>query len=87
MSYNRRNKRLQCYNWWKRFFNQAVKNNLRTYDNIRKFSAVQGDDHTTGCLVDYPYFKEYYNLIATDLSKQEKLEVDSKAIQQINLLR
>ena len=45
----------------------------------------QGDDYTTGCLLDYPYFKKYYELITIDLSKQQKLDADPKAIQQINL--
>ena len=44
----------------------------------------QGDDYTTGCLLDYPYFKKYYKLIAIDLSKQQTLHADPKAIQQIN---
>ena len=66
------------------FFDQPVKNDLRTHDNIRKIAIGQGDDYTTGCLLDYPYFKNYYNLIAIDLSKQQKLDADPKAIQQIN---
>ena len=44
----------------------------------------QGDDYTTGCLLDYPYFKKHYKLIAIDLSKQQTLDADPKAIQQIN---
>ena len=55
-----------------------------TYDNIRKIAAGQGDDYTIGCLLDYPYFKKYYKLIAIDLSKQQKLDADPKAMQQIN---
>ena len=51
-------------------FDQTVKSYLRTYDNIRKIATGQGDYCTTGCLLDYPYFKEYYKLIAIDLSKQ-----------------
>ena len=42
------------------------------------------DDYTTGCLLDYPYFKENYKLIAIDLSKQQELDADPRAIQQIN---
>ena len=61
-----------------------VRNNLRTYDNITKTATGQGDDYTTGCLLDYSYFQKYYKLIAIDLSKQQKLDVDPKAIQQIN---
>ena len=49
-----------------------------------KIATVQGDDYTTGCLLDYPYFKKYHKLIAIDLSKQQKLNADPKAIQQIN---
>ena len=64
---------------------QPIKNDLKTYDNIRKIATGQGDDYTTGCLLDYPYFKKYYELITIDLSKQQKLDADPKAIQQINL--
>ena len=39
------------------FFDQTVKNDLRTYDNIRKIATGQGDDYTTVCLLDYSYFK------------------------------
>ena len=66
------------------FFNQPVKNDLRTYDNVQKTMIGQEDDYTTGCILDYPYFKEYYKLTAIDLSKQQALDTDPKAIQQIN---
>ena len=66
------------------FFNQPIKNDLKKYDTIRKIAIVQGDGYTTGCLLDYPYFKKYYKLIAIDLSKQQKLNTDPKAIQQLN---
>ena len=67
------------------FFDQPIKNDLKTYDNITKIAMGQGDDYTTECLLDYPFFKKYYKLIATDLSKQQKLYADPKAIQWINL--
>ena len=38
---------------------QSVKNDLRTYDNIRKITTGQGDDYTTCRQLDYPYFKKY----------------------------
>ena len=67
------------------FFDQRIKNDWRTYDNIQKISTCQGDDdYTTWCLLDYPYFDKYYNLIAIDLNKQQKLDADSKAIRKIN---
>ena len=65
-------------------FDQTVKNNLRTYDNIRKIVTGQGDDCTTGCLLDYSYFEKYYKLIAIDLSRLQKLDTDPNAIEQIN---
>ena len=66
------------------FFDQPFKSDLKTYDNIRKIATGQGDDYTIGCLLDCPYFKKYYKLIAIDLNQQQKLVVDPKAMQQIN---
>ena len=66
------------------FFDQPKNYKKITYDNIRKIATGYGDDYTTGCLLDYPYFIETYKLIAVDLSKQEALDFDPKAIQQIN---
>ena len=66
------------------FFDQPIKNDLKTYDNIRKIATGQGDDCTIGCLLDYPYFKKYYKLIAIDLRKQQKLDADPKEMQEIN---
>ena len=62
------------------FFNQPVRNDLTTYDNIWKIATGQGDDHTTGSLLDYNYFKRYYKMMAMDLSKQKALDADPKAI-------
>ena len=68
----------------KNFFDQPINNMIKTYENIRKITIGQGDDYTTGCLLDYTYFKKYYKMIAIDLSKQQALDADPKAIQQIN---
>ena len=59
---------------------QRVKNNLITYDNIWKIATGQGDDYTTGCLLDYNYVNSYYKMIAIDLGKQQPLVADPKAI-------
>ena len=59
---------------------------MRTYDNIRKIATGQGDDYTTGCLLDYNYFNNCYKMIATDLSNQQALDADPKAIQQIKFI-
>ena len=68
----------------KNFFNQPINNDYKTYENIFKIATGKGDDYTTGCLLDYPYFKENYKMIAIDLSKQQALDADPRAIQQIN---
>ena len=66
------------------FFDQPVKNNLVTYGNIQRTMTGKGDDYTTSCLLDYPNFKNYYKMIAIDLRKQQALEADPKAIQQVS---
>ena len=66
------------------FFDQPINSMSKTYENIRKIATGKGDDYTTGCLLDYPYFIENYKMIAIDLSRQNKLDVDPRAIQQIN---
>ena len=65
-------------------FDQPIKNNKVTYENIRKIATAQGDDYTTGCLLDYPYFKDSYKMITVDLSKRQALDADPRANQQIN---
>ena len=65
------------------FFDQPIKDDLKSYNNIRKIATRQGDDYTTGCSLNYPYFKKYYKLIAIDLSKQQKVDADAKSIKQI----
>ena len=56
---------------------------IKHYDEIRKVSAGQGDDYTTGCSLDYAYFKDNCRLIAVDLNKQKILDANPRAIQQI----
>ena len=60
------------------FFNKPINNMNKTYKNIRKIATGKGDDCTTGCLLDYPYFKDYYKMTASDLSKQQELDADPK---------
>ena len=53
-------------------------------NNVMKLiSTGQSDDYTTGCLLDYSYFRKNYRIITADLSKQKALDADSRAIQQI----
>ena len=62
------------------FFDQTVRNNLVTSDGTWKIATGQEDDYTTGCLLNYTYFKDYDKMIAVNLSKQQ-LDADPKVIQ------
>ena len=64
------------------FSDQPIKNNIVTYENISKIATGQGDDYTTGCLLDYLYFMDTYKMIAVDLSKQQAL--DALILEQFN---
>ena len=50
---------------------------MKTFEKI---ATGQGDNYTTGCLLDYNYFKKHHKIIAIDLSKQQTLDADPKAI-------
>ena len=65
------------------FYGQAINESVKQYNEIRKISTRQGDDYTTGCLLDFAFFEKNYRLIEIDLSKQKSLDADPKAIQQI----
>ena len=60
----------------KNLFDQPVKSDTRTYDNIWRIATGQGDDHATGCLLDYNYFSKH-KMIAIDLIKQQALDADA----------
>ena len=64
------------------FYDQPISDQVRKYDELRKVTTGKGDDSTTECLLDYQYFKDHYQLIAVDLSKQKELDADPSAIQQ-----
>ena len=55
-------------------FDKRVRHKLMAYDSIQKIAISQGDDYTTGCLLDYNYLKIYSKIIAIDLRKQEALD-------------
>ena len=65
------------------FYDQPINDKIRQYDEIRKVPTGKGDNYASGYLLDYKYFKDFYKLVAIDLSKQKKLDADPRAIQQI----
>ena len=62
------------------FYDQLINGQFKKYDE--KIAKGKGDDYTTGCLLDYQYFKDHYESIAVDLSKQKQLDADPRAFQQ-----
>ena len=65
------------------FYDQPINDLIKQYDEVRKISTGQGDDYTTGCLLDFAYFEKNYRIIAADLSKQKALDADPRVIQEI----
>ena len=45
-------------------------------EKLLQVVLLHGDDYTTGCLLDFPYFKDTYKMIAVDLSKQQALDAN-----------
>ena len=66
------------------FFDQPIKDNEVTYENIRKVATGKGHNYTTGCFLAYTYFRDNYNMIAVDLNRQQALDPDPRKIQQIS---
>ena len=67
----------------KPFFEIPVKNKEEVYEQIIEMSKK--NYYTTGNLLDCEYFKDHYELIAIDLSKQTELEIPDLK-QQINFI-
>ena len=65
-------------------YDQLINDSIKQYYEVRKISARQCDDCTTGCLLNVAYFEKKTGLIAANLSKQKALDADSRAIQQTN---
>ena len=65
------------------FYDQPINDLIKQYDEVKKVSIWQRDNYTTGCLLDYQYFKDHYQLIAVDLSEQKELYANSRSVQQI----
>ena len=64
------------------FYDQPINDQIKKYNEIRKTARGKGDNYATGCLLDYQYLKDHYQLIAGDLSKQKVLDANPRASQQ-----
>ena len=68
------------------FYDNPISSEIEQYDELRKVTLGKGDDYTTGCLLDFDYFKKHYKIIAVDLSKQKELDADPRAMQKIEFI-
>ena len=48
------------------FYDQPINDSIKKYGEVRKILTGQGDDYTTGCLLDFGYFEKNHRLIAVD---------------------
>ena len=62
------------------FYDQNIDDDLNKYDELRKVTTGRGDDYTTGCLLNYQYYKNHYQVIACDLSRKKALNADSRSV-------
>ena len=60
----------------KRFFDLSVKNEEEAYEKI--IDKSNNNDYTTGNLLDFPYFKKHYKLIAIDLKDPQQINFIGK---------
>ena len=65
------------------FYDNPIESDIEKYRELKKVMIGKGEDYATGSLLDFDYFKKHYKLVAVDLSKQKELDVDPRAIQQI----
>ena len=67
------------------FYDNPIESDIEKYRELKKVMIGNGEDHTTGSLLDFNYFDKHYKLVAVDLSRQKELDADPRAIQQIEL--
>ena len=65
------------------FYDNPIESDIEKYRELKKVMIGKGEYYTTGSLLDFNYFDKHYKLVAVDLSKQKELDVDPRAIQQI----
>ena len=61
-----------------------IKTEEEAYEKI--IDICRNNEYATGNLLNYDYFKKYYELIAIDLSKKQVLQENEDLKQQINFI-
>ena len=57
------------------FSDQPINDQIKKYGEIRKIATGKGDDYTTGCLLDYQYFRKIKGNCITILQRNRKSSV------------
>ena len=65
------------------FYDQNISDKITRYNELIKLTTGKSEDYTTGCLLDFQFYKDHYSIVAVDLSKQSALDSDPRCIQQI----
>ena len=65
-----------------KFYDHPIDYDIKWHEK-GKLTSGQGENYTTGCLLDYEYIKIHYRLIAVPRSRQEELDAAPKAVQLI----
>ena len=68
------------------FYDQPINDQIKKYNEIRKIITGKRDDYTNGCLLDYQYFKDHYQLIAVDLFKQKELMLIQEVFNKLSFM-
>ena len=68
------------------FYDQNISDDFKKYEELRKRMTGKGEDYTKASLLDYDYYKKHYKVVCCDLSKQNILDSNLKASQQIEFV-
>ena len=65
-------------------FDQPINNDIKIQENILKIATGHRDDHTTGCLLNYPISKKTIHWLQQTKVHSKHPNANPKAIKQIN---
>ena len=62
----------------KKIYDQPIDNSIKRFDEVRKVSTGQGEDYTTGCLLDFAFFEKFVSWFKTILKNQESCIINGR---------
>ena len=64
----------------KKIDDQPIDNSIKQFDEVRKVSTGQGEDYTTGCLLDFAFFEKFVSWFKTILKNQESCIINGRKL-------